>query len=104
MKDERTERGEETNTTCFEVLFISARFPFIAKHRFMELLVFPKENLTFRDPKGSQVGAYVEVYVGAKLELILGPMLEPCWEVFGGQVGAKMASSWLQDGSRWRPR
>ena len=49
----------------------------------MELLVFPKENHTFRDPKGSQVEAYVEVYVGAKLELILGPMLEPCWEVFG---------------------
>ena len=71
---------------------------------FMELLVFPKENHTFRDPKGSQVEAYVEVYVGAKLELILGPMLEPCWEVFGGQVGAKMASSWPQDGSRWRPR
>ena len=70
----------------------------------MELLVFPVENHTFRDPKGSQVEAYVEVYVGAKLELILGPMLEPCWEVFGGQVGAKMASSWLQDGSRWRPR
>ena len=44
----------------------------------MELLVFPKENHTFRDPKGSQVEAYVEVYVGAKLELILGPMLEPC--------------------------
>ena len=55
----------------------------------MELLVFPKENHTFRDPKGSQVEAYVEVYVGAKLELILGPRLELCWEVFGGQVGAK---------------
>ena len=66
----------------------------------MELLVSPKENHTFRDPKGSQV----EVYVGPKLELIFGPMMEPCWEVFGGQVGAKMASSWLQDGSRWRPR
>ena len=62
----------------------------------MELLVFPKENHTFRDPKGSQVEAYVEVYVGAKLELILGPMLEPCWEVFGGQVEPR----WLQVGSK----
>ena len=58
----------------------------------------------FRHPKGSQVEVYVEVYVGAKLEFVLGSMLELCWEVFGCQVGAKMAPSWPQDGSRWRPR
>ena len=70
----------------------------------MELLVFQKENHTFRDPKGSQVEAYVEVYVGAKLELILRSMLDRFWGVFGGQDGPKMAPSWPQDGSRWRPR
>ena len=48
-----------------------------------KLLVFPMENHTFRDPKGSQVEAYVEVYVGAKLELVLGSMLDRFWEVTG---------------------
>ena len=71
---------------------------------FIKTLIFHWFFHYFRNPKGSQVEVYVEVYVGAKLELVLGSMLDRFWEVFGGQDGPKMAPSWPQDGSRWHLR
>ena len=57
------------------MLFISARFPFIAKHRFF-LSVFSLRFLLFLAREGFQV----EVYVGPMLELVLGGVLERFWE------------------------
>ena len=39
-------------------------------------------------------GLEVGPQLGAKLEVVLGGVLERCWEVFG-------RLRWLQDGSRW---
>ena len=46
--------------------------------------------LVFRVREGLEVGPQLR----AKLEVVLGGVLERCWEVFG-------RLRWLQDGSRW---
>ena len=48
--------------------------------------------------EGLEVGPQLR----AKLEVVLGGVLERCWTDVGRVLGIKLESSWPQDGPRWR--
>ena len=83
------------------MLFISARFPFIAKHRFFFSAPGITFSIIFAFPGDAKI-ALCWTYVGARLGRRLGGVLERSWEVFGRPRCAEDVPRWRQDGPRWR--
>ena len=110
-------KNRETGRAEDHMLFIKARFPFIAKHRF----VFGVPGITvssiFAFPGDAKI-ALCWTYVGVRLGRRLGGVLERSWEVFGrprrpqnahktpqnGHKAPQDATMTVQDGSKTRPK
>ena len=71
------------------MLFISARFPFIAKHSFF-VLVFPWFFQVFGPPRRSKLSSMLDLVLGGVLEASWEPPVSS-WTEKGCQQGSKLA-------------